>query len=198
MAHFITALSRCRTRRAVSGLSCQMGVRIASTSAVVTMDTDRAPRRGNAYARRAARPFPRVFGVSPAAALLRQHCGGRLLDRGQALAVALFGQRVPACSCSLTVGDCRRACLGQGHQGVAAEPEHAGVTSNNQSLHPPPRPGRIHAQVQPVAAVAMEAGRGGAHKGSTEALCEAAWGTRERVSCQLDTGCIYQQKRIQI
>ena len=79
----------------------------------------------------AARPFPRVFGVSPAGTLLRQHCGGRLLDRGHALAVASFGQRVPACSCSLTVGDCRLACLGQGHQGIAAEAEHAGVTSND-------------------------------------------------------------------
>ena len=146
----------------------------------------------------AARPFPCVLGISPAGTLLRQHCGGRLLDRGHALAVASFGQRVPACSCSLTVGDCRLACLGQGHQGIAAEAEHAGVTSNDQSLHPSPRPGRIHAQVQPVAAVAIEAGRGGAHKGGAEALCQAARRTRERVSCQLDTGFRYRQQCIQI
>ena len=46
-AHFITAPIRCRTRRAVSGLSCQIGVRIAKTSAVVTADTGSAPMRGN-------------------------------------------------------------------------------------------------------------------------------------------------------
>ncbi len=43
-----------------------------------------------------ARPVPRVLGIAPAGALLRQHCGGGLLDRGHALAVALLGQRVPA------------------------------------------------------------------------------------------------------
>ena len=47
-AHFITAPIRWRTRRAVSGLSCQIGVRTASTSAVVTSDTGIAPMRGNA------------------------------------------------------------------------------------------------------------------------------------------------------
>ena len=48
IAHFITAPIRCRTRRAVSGLSCQMGVRTASTSPVVTADTGIVPMRGNA------------------------------------------------------------------------------------------------------------------------------------------------------
>ena len=47
-AHFITAAIRCRTRRAVWGLSCQIGVRMAKTSAVVTSDTGSAPMRGNA------------------------------------------------------------------------------------------------------------------------------------------------------
>ena len=47
-AHFITAPIRWRTRRAVSGLSCQIGVRTAKTSAVVTSDTGIAPMRGNA------------------------------------------------------------------------------------------------------------------------------------------------------
>ena len=47
-AHFITAPIRCRNRRAVSGSSCQIGVRIAKTSAVVTSDTGSAPMRGNA------------------------------------------------------------------------------------------------------------------------------------------------------
>ena len=47
-AHFITAPIRCRTRLAVSGFLCQMGVRIASMSAVVTSETGTLPICGNA------------------------------------------------------------------------------------------------------------------------------------------------------
>ena len=43
-----------------------------------------------------ARPIQGVLGIAPAGALLRQHRGGGLLDRGYALAVALLGQRVSA------------------------------------------------------------------------------------------------------
>ena len=80
-----------------------------------------------------ARPVQCVLGIAPAWALLRQHRGGGLLDRGHALAVALLGQR------------------------VAAEPDHPGPAPNDQPLHPLARPGWIHAQVQPVA-VAIEPG----------------------------------------
>ena len=48
IAHFITAPIRWRTRRAVWDFSCQIGVRMANTSAVVTADTGIAPMRGNA------------------------------------------------------------------------------------------------------------------------------------------------------
>ena len=48
IAHFITSLIRWRTRCAVWAFSCQIGVRMANTSAVVTADTGSAPMRGNA------------------------------------------------------------------------------------------------------------------------------------------------------
>ena len=46
IAHFMMAPIRCRTRRAVSRLSCQMGSRTAITSAVVMADTRSRPSRG--------------------------------------------------------------------------------------------------------------------------------------------------------
>ena len=104
-----------------------------------------------------ARPVQCVLGIAPAWALLRQHRGGGLLDRGHALAVAPLGQRVSARPGSLAVHERHVARLGQGHQRVAAEPEHPGPAPNDQPLHPLARPGRIHAQAQPVA-VAIEPG----------------------------------------
>ena len=59
------------------------------------------------------------------------------------------------------------------HQRVAAEPEHPGPPPNDQPLYPLPRPGRIHAQVQPVA-VAIEPGLGGPQKRGAQAVREAA------------------------
>ena len=47
-AHFMTAPIRWRTRRAVSRFSFQIGVRTASTSAVVILSTGIAPSRGRA------------------------------------------------------------------------------------------------------------------------------------------------------
>ena len=41
-----------------------------------------------------ARPVPRVLGIAPAGALLRQHLAGGLLDRGRALAVARLAYEV--------------------------------------------------------------------------------------------------------
>ena len=122
-----------------------------------------------------ARPFLGVLGVAPAKPLLRQHHGGSLFERGEALGMTLLGQRIPARPRSLAVGERRLARLGQRHQRVAAEPEHAGPTPNDQSLHPPPGARRVHAQVQPVA-VAVEAGRGGAHERGTQAMRQAARG----------------------
>ena len=83
-----------------------------------------------------ARPVLRVLGNAPAGALLLQHHGGGLLDRGHALAVALLGQRVSARPGSLAVRERHVARLGQGHQRVAAEPEHPGPAPNDQPLHP--------------------------------------------------------------
>ena len=60
-----------------------------------------------------ARPVPRVLGISPAGALLLQHHGGGLLDRGHALAVALLGQWVPASPGPLAVRERHVARLGQ-------------------------------------------------------------------------------------
>ena len=44
IAHSSTERMRWRTARAVSALTCQMGVRISSTSAVLTSETGRRPR----------------------------------------------------------------------------------------------------------------------------------------------------------
>ena len=49
MAHSSTDRMRWRTARAVSALLCQIGVRISSTSAVLTSETGRLPMRGKAY-----------------------------------------------------------------------------------------------------------------------------------------------------
>ena len=48
IAHSITARMRWRTRRAVVAFTCQMGVRISSTSALVTSETGIRPMRGKA------------------------------------------------------------------------------------------------------------------------------------------------------
>ena len=56
-AHSSTARMRWRTARAVSAFTCQMGVRISSTSALVTWETGRSPMRGNALRSRLRRQF---------------------------------------------------------------------------------------------------------------------------------------------
>ena len=48
MAHSSTVWIRCLTVLAMTGLVCQMGVRIASTSALATSEIGRRPMRGNA------------------------------------------------------------------------------------------------------------------------------------------------------
>ena len=48
MAHSSTDRMRWRTARAVSAFTCQIGVRISSTSAVLTSETGRRPMRRNA------------------------------------------------------------------------------------------------------------------------------------------------------
>ena len=119
-----------------------------------------------------ARPVPLVPRVPPAEALLLQHRGGSLLDRGHVLGLALLGQGIPARPRLLAVGERHVARLGQRHQRVAAEPEHPGPAPNDQPLHPSPRPGRVDAQVQAVA-VTVEAGRGGAHEHGAQAMRQA-------------------------
>ena len=49
MAHSSTERMRWRTARAVSALSCQIGVRISSRSAALTSETGRLPMRGKTY-----------------------------------------------------------------------------------------------------------------------------------------------------
>ena len=48
IAHSITARMRWRTGRAVVAFTCRMGVRISSTSALVTSETGIRPMRGKA------------------------------------------------------------------------------------------------------------------------------------------------------
>ena len=97
--------------------------------------------------------------MPPAGALLLQHHGGGLLDRGHVRGVALLGQRISARPRLLAVGERHVARLGQRHQRVAAEPEHPGPAPNDQPLHPPPCPGRVDAQVQAVAVTVEAAAR---------------------------------------
>ena len=144
---------RLRNTRPVQSLSLGASCRIASAR----------PDARERIDAQTARPVPRVLGIPPAAALLLKHRGGGFFDRGYVLNMALLGQRISACPRLLTVGERHVARLGQRHQRVAAEPEHPGSVSNDQPLHPPPRPGRVDAQVQ-AAAVAVEAGLGGAHE----------------------------------
>ena len=49
MLHSNTARMRWRTSLAVAALTCQIGERISSTSAVLTSETGRSPTRGNTY-----------------------------------------------------------------------------------------------------------------------------------------------------
>ena len=101
------------------------------------------------------------------------------------LGVALLGQRISARPCLLAVGERHVARLDQRHQRVAAEPEHPGPAPNDQPLHPPPRSGRVDAQVQAVA-VTVEAGRGGAHEHGTQAMGQAARRPRGGICHRLD------------
>ena len=48
MDHSSTIRTLCRTARAVSAFLCQIGVRISSTSALLTSETCRLPMRGKA------------------------------------------------------------------------------------------------------------------------------------------------------
>ena len=57
MAHSSTDQMRWRTARAVSVLTCQIGVRISSTSVVLTSETGRLPMRGKAYRSRLFHQF---------------------------------------------------------------------------------------------------------------------------------------------
>ena len=112
-AHFITAPIRCRTRRAVSGLSCQIGGEDGQDVGCGHLGHGHRPDARKRIGAQTARPVPRVLGISPAGALLRQHLGGGLLDRGHALAVALLGQRVSARPSPLAVRERHVARLGQ-------------------------------------------------------------------------------------
>ena len=62
-AHCNTALMRWRTGRAVSALACQMGVRISSTSPLVTSETGRSPKRGKTYRFRLAGQSCACYGL---------------------------------------------------------------------------------------------------------------------------------------
>ena len=120
-----------------------------------------------------ARPVPRVLGIAPAGALLLQHRGGGLLDRGRRPgrgASRPAGLRPPAPAGGWRTPRCApRPVTPAGSRRARA----SGPAPNDQPLHPLPRPGRIHAQVQPVA-VAIEPGLGGTHKRGAQAVREAA------------------------
>ena len=87
---------RWRTSLAVAALTCQIGVRISSTSAVLTSETGRRPMRGNTYRSMLRHQLLRVPPPAPAAALLFEHALCDLGEAGNALGAALLGKWVAA------------------------------------------------------------------------------------------------------
>ena len=98
-AHSNTARMRRWTQRAMTAFRCQMGVRISSTSALLTSETGILPMRRKSVAFQAAQPVPRVSRTAPAGLLLLQHARSGFGEAGYALGAAFLCQRVTALAC---------------------------------------------------------------------------------------------------
>ena len=132
----MTAPMRCRTRRAVSGLSCQRGAKDLKEVGGGDVGNERVADEREGIRLKARRPVLGVLRIAPRATLLFQDLGGGLLEGGRAPAAALLGQRVAARAGQPAVGERLLAGFGEGHPGVAAETEHAHLAANDELLHP--------------------------------------------------------------
>ena len=162
---------RRRTRRAVGACWCQMGVRISSTSALVTSETGTLPMRGKAKPPQARQPLAGVFPVAPAGPLLFQHTGSSFGEGGDGLATSLLGEWVPALAGQLAVRERLLPGLGQGDQGEAAESDLTAAATDDKALNPAAGSARLDKEVEAIA-VGVSSGRGGAEERGRKGL----WG----------------------
>ena len=151
MAQSMTALMRWRTRRAVSGRTCQMRRSVASTSALVTSHTGMRPMTREHVARQARQPVAGVLGIAPAAMLVGPDPLGGLGEGGHAPGALLLGQWVAAAACDLAFGDRQGARFLERDEREGAEAQLAPPAADDQPLDPAPRAARLDLQVEAVA-----------------------------------------------
>ena len=162
MDHSSTDRMRWRTARAVSALTCQIGVRISSTSAVLTLGDRPAADARERVPLHAAPPVLRVPPAAPAALLLFEHAPGGIGECGNTLDAPFVGQRVAARPRQRAVGERLLASFGERNERGGAESKFAASAADDEPLDPAAGPGRLDEQVQPVAVcVPPWAGRNG-------------------------------------
>ena len=168
-AHSRTARRRWRTRLAVAAFRCQRGVRISSTSALVTSETGTLPMRGWANRLRLDIHSRGVFRITPAVPLLLQHTHGGFGEGGDTLGPSFLCKRVSALAGELAVGERLLPGLGQGNEGNAAETELTAAASDEEALNPASGTAGLDEEVQSVP-IGVSAGRSGANEGRREGL----------------------------
>ena len=121
-------------------------------------------------------PLGSVLGIAPGRpAHLDDLLGGLGEDRDGGFpelfhSLAFLGQRVPSLADEAVVLGRQFPGFGQGHGGIAAQPDVVALSTDGDPLHPPPGPGGHDLEVQAVA-VGIHAGPGdGADEDGREGL----------------------------
>ena len=163
---------------AVNALTCQIGVRISSTSVVLTSETGRSPTRGEDVPFHAPPPVVNVPPAAPAVALLFEDTPGGFGEGGNALDAAFLRERLAARPGQHAFGEGLLAGLGERDERGGAESEFAAPSADDEPLDPASGPGRLDEQVQTIA-VRVPAGRGGTDEGGRERLVGMASPARQ-------------------
>ena len=167
IAHSSTDRVRWRTARAVSALTCQMGVEDFQHVGRGDLGDRPAADARERIVFKAPPPALRGPPAAPAAALLFEHALGGVGEGGNALDATLVGQGVAAGPRQLAVGEGLLAGVGERHERDGAE--SAASSADDEPLDPASGTGRLHEQVQPVA-VRVPSSRGGTDDGGREGL----------------------------
>ena len=124
-AHCITALMRWRSRRAVSGLWCQRGLSISSTSVARDFGDGSVADPRKRVSLEARRPVLGVLGVAPAGPLLFEHSRGADGEGSDAASPTSLRHRIAVGACESAVGEGLFSGLLKRHHREAAESEFA-------------------------------------------------------------------------
>ena len=168
-AHSRTARRRWRTRLAVATFRCQRGVRISSTSALVTSETGTLPMRGKANRLRLDSHSRECLGVRHPPCFCSSTRMAASGEGGDALGASFLSERVSAMAGELAVGERLLPSLGQGNEDNAAESELTAAAADEKALNPAAGSARLNEQVQSVP-VGVSSGRSGANEGRREGL----------------------------